>query len=256
VAWRLGGLAVGLAVAWVVERSADLGRGVMLAVPIATLGLLVGVLVGESRRCAAPDGARQAPLQVRRVADHLPRPLSGAVACGLVALAVLLVTGTLLGSPDDLGRAGRALAIDCGGGFSQRRGPWPGSFYAVPLAAVLVGGVLASWLAARAVVRRPLRLAPAGDHADVLLAERAARTRSVTDVVAALGVLVAVPLAGVAATTASGLHGIDCRPIAWTVLMVAALVTLGSSVVLLLACSGTLLRPPTSVGRERAPVAR
>ncbi|GAA1935334.1 hypothetical protein [Nocardioides marmoribigeumensis] len=247
-AWRWGGLAVGVVAAWGVDRVSDLGRGTMLAVPLVALGLLAGVLVGETRGLAPAQGTRHASLQVRRVADHLPRVLTAAVAAGLTGLLGLLAAGIALGSPDDLGRAGRSLAISCGNGFGQARGPWPGSFYAVPLAAVLLGGAVASALAARAVVRRPLRL---GADAD-LAAETQARRSSVADVVAALGVLVAVPLGGVAVTTAGALNGIDCRPGSWTALLLVATVLALAALALLVASAATLLRPAPARDRVRS----
>jgi hypothetical protein len=242
--WRLGGLAVGLAAAVLVARATDLGRGPMLAGPLVALGLLAGTLVGETRRTAPPDGTRHASLRVRRVADHLPRRLTAAVGAATVALVGLMVVGVALGSPDDLGRAGRSLAIDCGNRFAQARGPWPGSFSVGPLAAVLAGGLLAAALAARAVVRRPLRGAPGEDPG----ATELARSRSVADVVAALGVLVAVPLAGVAAVAASALHGIDCPPAGWTALLWLSL-ALAVGALALLAVSGAALLAPRTTGR-------
>lgn len=237
-AWRVAGLLAGVVLAVVVDQVTELGRGTMLAIPVVTLGLLAGVLVGETRRTAPPAGTRQASLQVRRVIDHLPRTLTVAVAAGLVALLGLLAAGVALGSPDDLGRAGRALAVACSDGLSQRRGPWAGSFYAVPLAAVLLGGLVATTLAARAVVRRPLR---GLDGTEVGRADEA-RTRSVTDVVAAYGVLVAVPLAGVAATSAIALGGIECRPAAWTALLWACLALVPLALVLLGLSAAAALR--------------
>ena len=250
--WRWGGLAVGLVAAWGVDRALDLGRGTMLAVPVAALGLLGGVLVGETRRLAPVDGTRHASLEVRRVADHLPRALTPAVVTGLVALVGLLAAGVALGSADDLGRAGRSLAISCGGGVGQARGPWPGSFYAVPLAAVLLGGVAASAVAARAVVRRPRRVDPDAD----LQAEAAARRSSVADVVAALGLLVAVPLGGVAAVGASALAGIDCRPGSWTALLGVAVALVPAALALLTVCAATLLRPAQASRRPAVPADR
>ena len=247
--WRLLGLGGGVAAAVLVERSADLGRGTMLAVPVVALGLLVGVAVGESRRHAPPPGPRAASLQVRRVRDHLPPALAAAVAVALGGLVLLLVTGVLLGSPDDLGRAGRTLAEHCSDGTGHRHGPWPGSFYAVPLAAVLAGGLAASWLAARAVVRRPLRVGADAPEPGAE-ADRASRRASVTDVVAALGVLVAVPLAGVATTSAASLHAMQCRPASWTALLWLAVVLGVGALGLLVASTAVLLRPRTATARR------
>jgi len=146
---------------------------------------------------------------VRRLGDYLPRRLASTVAATTALLGGALVATTLTGSPDDLGRAGRALVRHCSAALTESAGPWPGSYYAVPLTLAVVAGLLVAVLAARQIVRRPR---PGEDS----LTDDALRRRAVTAVVAATGILVAVPLAGISLVAASAMLGISCRPAWWT----------------------------------------
>ena len=121
-------LMVGGAAAWLVNDSLDLGRGTMLVPAILGLFVVVGVGLAETVvRPQRPTGPRTASLAPRRVADYLPRSLATAVV-GITAvhLATLALT-TATASPDDMGRAGRQIAAQCGD-IGSRSGPHPGRF--------------------------------------------------------------------------------------------------------------------------------
>lgn len=244
--WRLAGCVLGLVVAPATVGQGALGRGLMLAAPLFALCVLLGVVVGELRVRAPQGSTRSADLGVRRVGDYLPRGLGTAVAVATALLAALLAVGTALGSADDLGRAGRALSNACSAVSAQTRGPWPGSFYALPLAVVVLAGLVVAGLALARVVTRPRQ----GE--DVAL-DDALRRSSASSVTAAVGLLVTVPLAGVGTFAASGLLGICAAPAWWTatglVLLGAVPFALGLGVL----CAALLLRP---VGLAPAPAVR
>lgn len=193
--WRWAGVGAGAVAVVVAAQVGSLGRGVMLAGPVFALCVLLGVLVGELRVSPVGGAVRSASLETRRVRDYLPRLLTPAVAASVVVGTALLVTTSLTGSADDLGRAGRQLAYWCSDTLSGAAGPWPGTFYSLPLAAVVLGGLAATVLALRAVVLRPRQ----GEDREV---DEALRRHAARSVVAATGLLVAVPLAGVAFVTA------------------------------------------------------
>ena len=242
--WRTGGLAVGVPVAVVSAQTGSLGRGAMLAGPLLALCVLLGVVVGELRVTAPPAAERTALLETRRVLDYLPRRLAGVVLTAAVLLAGLLVTTTAMGSQDDLGRDGRSLLLRCSEVLTQSRGPWPGSFYSLPLAAVVGLGLLVAGAAMTQVVRRPRQGADLA--ADDVLRRRAAET-----VTAAAGLLVVVPFAGVALVAGFALVGLDCAPVAWrtssTVLLLLVPVLLG----VVAWCAGVLLRRSAPVRATR-----
>lgn len=207
--WRALGLLAGFAGAGVAVSTGGLGRGILLAAPIFGLCVLVGVVVGELRVVAPGGPTRRAALEVRRAGDYLPRRLGSVVAATTALLGGVLVITTLAGSPDDLGRAGRALVRHCSTALTESAGPWPGSYYTVPLALAVCAGLLAAALASRRIVRRPR-------HGEDPVADDALRRQAVTAVVAATGILVAVPLAGVSLVAATALAGISCRPAWWS----------------------------------------
>lgn len=208
--WRVTGLSAGAVAAAGAISWGGVGRGPMLAGPLVALGLLAGVLVGEVRVVAPGGPERRAALEVRRVRDVLTRGLTGgAVAC-VGYLLILLTVTTAMASADDLGRAGRALAIQCSPVLQEVRGPWPGSFYSVPLAALVLGGLIAAAIALDRIVQRPRQ-------GEDVTTDDALRRDAARAVVAAVGLLAVVPLGGVIPVTAIALLGTDCAPVAWTV---------------------------------------
>lgn len=232
--WRLvqatwvGAVLVGGAVAWLVDRQLDLGRGTMLVPAVLGLFVVVGVGLGEAVvRPLRPTGARTASLAPRKVADYLPRALTAGVA-GITTLHVAtLALTTATASADDMGRAGRQVAARCGD-MSSGAGPYPGSFYSIPLVLLLVIIGLAAAAALTTVVRRPRGFAP-DDVADDVL-----RRRSTTRVLAAAGAAVSASHVGVAFFAAGALLRMDCQgawmdPAGWVLLATVplALVLLG-----------------------------
>jgi hypothetical protein len=232
--WRLvqatwvGAALVGGVVAWWINDHLDLGRGAMLVPGVLGLFVVVGVGLGEAVvRPLRPSGPRTASLAARRVADYLPRALTVGVA-GITTLHVAALSlTTVTASTDDMGRAGRQVAARCGD-MSSGAGPYPGSFYSVPLAALLVVIGLAAAAAMTTVVRRPRGFAP-DDVADDVL-----RRRSTTRVLAAAGAAVSASHVGVAFFAATALLRMDCQsiwmdPAGWVLLATVplALVLLG-----------------------------
>ncbi len=195
--WRWGGILIGAILAYVAMTSGDLGRGVLLAAPIFGVCAVAGALLGELTTLPAAGVVRRAELRVRRVRDYLPRWLSRVVGAGAVLLILLATVTTVVASRDDVGRPGRYLFCASGAGA----GPWPGSFYTVPALVAVFAGLALTGLSLRRVVRRP-RPASSGDADDAL------RRRSAELVTAATGILVLVPLFGVALTAGVTLHGL------------------------------------------------
>ncbi|WP_152190198.1 hypothetical protein [Georgenia satyanarayanai] len=207
-------LAVGGVTAWFVNARLDLGRGTMLVPAILGLFMVGGVGLAETVvRPRRPAGVRSASLAPRRVPDFLPRTLATAVGVmTAVHLATLALT-TATASPDDMGRAGRQIAAQCGSTASGA-GPYPGSFYSGPLTVVLVMTGLAAVVAMTAVVRRPRGFAADDVGEDVL------RRRSVARVLAAAGAAVAASHAGIAFFAGTALLRMDCQaawmdPVGW-----------------------------------------
>ncbi|WP_336922420.1 hypothetical protein [Aquipuribacter sp. SD81] len=210
-AWlRPIGAALGVAAGAAVAAWDPLGRGVLLAPAVVATGVLVGVLVAELV-VAPPRGPRRsAGLATRRVRDVLPRRLSVAVGVAAVGLLVLCSATALAASPDDLGRAGRALRGVCTDGSVTTTTPWPGSWYVVPLLLLVGLGLVLALAVLTAVVRRPPLASPDGStyadaHVDAELRAQSART-----VTAAVGLLVGVPYLGVALVAATTVH--PCVP--------------------------------------------
>lgn len=240
--WRTGGLLVGVVVAVGSAQVGTLGRGLMLAGPLLALCVLLGVVLGELRVTAPPAAERRAVLEVRRVRDYVPRRLGTVVAASATLLSAVLVTTTAMGSTDDLGREGRWLARQCSDALSEARGPWPGSFYSLPLAVVVGLGLIIAAVAMRQAVRRPRQ-------GSDLAADDALRRRAAETVTAAAGLLVAVPFAGVAVLAGIALTGTSCAPAAWTTLSTVLLLLVPVQLGVGAWCAGVLL------GRRRIPAA-
>ena len=214
VRWRGLGLAAGLlaALACAMLAGTALGRFVGLAPAALGAGLIIGTIVGE-RTASAPLGTtREAGLGERRIGDLLRGQSLWPMVASTGLLVAILAMGTVLGSPDDLGRAGRALARTCqlvSDGVpttaGERRGPWPGSFYTLPLGgAFIVLGVLALVALKSIAARRA-----AGSESEDL--DRLTRSWSTGNVLRASTVsalLIAGPLATVMGATLSAM---DCR---------------------------------------------
>lgn len=229
----LVGVAVGILVAVVVAHQGGLGRGLLLAAPLFALCVLAGVLVGELQLGTPRGPVRQAVLEVRRIRDYVPRALGPAVLAAGALLAVLLVLTAAAGSPDDMGRAGRSLVRRCSAVLTAGAGPWPGSYYAVPSAVVVLCGLLAAGAVLSRVVRRP-RLS------DDLPVDEALRRSAAGSVTAAVGLLITIPLAGVSLVAAGALVGVSCHPVWWSVAAIGLGALAVASVTLAAVCVSTL----------------
>ncbi|GAA3343559.1 hypothetical protein GCM10020358_43300 [Amorphoplanes nipponensis] len=183
--WRLAGIVAGAAAALVAVRIPEAGRGDLLAAPVFGMGVFAGALTGELTRGRPAGAVRRAGLRVRRTLDYVPRALGTGVTVSTVALFALATLTTRTGAPE---AGGRVLA--CPGGT---RGPWPGAYYTVPALAAVVAGLALAAFTLRRVVRRPQAAEPA-------TADDALRRRSAEVVTAGTGVLVLVPLTGIALT--------------------------------------------------------
>jgi hypothetical protein len=248
--WRLAGLGVGIGVGIVAAQLDVLGRGLMLAVPLCALCVLVGVVIGELRITAPRGPVRSAGLEVRRIRDYLPRRLTRVVAAATVLLVLVLGMTTAAGSPDDLGRAGRTLARQCSALVGTAVGPWPGSFYTAPLATVVLAGLVLAGVALRRVVHRPR----SGEDPS---ADDALRRQAAESVVAGVGLLVAVPLAGVSFFAAQALSNVDCAPVSWRVAAGALGLLVPALAVLAAWCIAALTSPTEGrVPRSTCPAAR
>jgi hypothetical protein len=244
---RVAGTVVGIAAgAWALQAD-TLGRGLMLAAPLVALCVLAGVVVGELLVPAPQGPVREAGLAVRRWQAYLPRHLTPLVVGSTGLLAAILVATTAAGSPDDMGRPGRQLVRRCSSIQTQGHGPWPGSFYAVPLGLVVATGLLLAGLALVRIARRPSQAEDAG-------LEDALRRRSAAAVTAAAGLLVAVPLGGVSGVAAAALLGMECRPVWWTVLGWVLVAVLPLAIGLAARCVTVLLAPALAEPRPTAPV--
>lgn len=238
-------LAVGVPLAglagWATARWDFLGRGLAVAVPVACVVVLAAVVAGEVGIRPPRAVVRTASLQVRRRVDYLPHRLAAGVAAAAGVLLVVLVATTAGGSADDLGRAGRSLQTSCGSA-----GPWPGSFYAAPLALAVITGLVVTAGGIHQLTRRPrLGSMASSDAADDALRRLAGRR-----IVAACGVLVAVPLLGVALTAGADLLRVSCQPPSWRVFGWALLGVAAAAVGLLGWSAGNLL-PATRRPRAR-----
>ena len=234
--WRLTGLLCGLATAVVSAQTGMLGRGVLLAGPLLALCALLGVVAGELGVRAPAAPRRSAALEVRRVRDYLPTRLTPAVGAATAVLVALVGFTTAVASPDDLGRAGRVLTRTCSAVQSQGRSPWPGSFYAWPLAVVGLVALVVAGLALTSATRRP-RQGQARGLDDAL------RRQVVSGVVAATGLLVTIPLVGVGTVASAGLLQICAAPAAWTVIGLLLLAVVPLALALGVWCAAVLIAP-------------
>ncbi len=214
--WRWAGVATGLVIGVLAFLSAQqpvaLGRLALAAPALAAAGVLAGVAIGEATARPTRTPARTASLSTRSWRTLLPRTRTMIVGGGLGILAVLLVIGAVTGSPDDAGRAGRALKATCavdlpGVGTTIQtaiNSPWPGSFYAVP-AAVAVGACLALAVAAGIAIHRRANPDAASGPVDLRL-----RSDAMANLVSAVGVLAFGTAGPIALVMATDLHSNDC----------------------------------------------
>ena len=201
VALRLLGGVVGVAGAWALAAVLDQGRGLVLAPAVAGLGIVVGVALGETvvRPRRAP-GPRSASLRPRTARAYVPRPLSTTLAALLVFHVGTLVLTTFTAT------GGRSFTCRVEN-LAGSHGPYPGSYYSVPLLGMLALVGLVAVVAARVVVARPRGFAPDEQGDDVL------RARSLTVIVAASGLALAATHVGIGIATAASFASLVCAPL-------------------------------------------
>jgi hypothetical protein len=240
--WNWIGIGGGLIVAIISMQIGQLGRGVMLAAPLFSLCLLTAVVIGELKMTPPSGPTRYAALERRQLRDYIPRRLARLTACATVGLIIALVATTAMGSADDMGRSGRSLSRQCSATSSSSRGPWPGSFYSLPLAAIVLGGLMVTMFALLRIARRPRQ--DEGIELDDTL-----RRHCASAVVASFGMLVAAPFCGVSffAAHALLLFGSCAAPL-WTTFGVVALLLAPCLLVMTIWCASIVLRPIRTSG--------
>ncbi len=247
--WRWAGLAAGLVGAGALTAAAGteaLGRFAMLAPAAAGAGLLLGVVGGELTAPRRLGPTRTATLARRTLGAVVPRAQWVRAGVGVALLGAVLLIGVLRGGPDDAGRPGRALTRACWGTsgdgsayLTQSRGPWPGSFYAVPLGLAVVGILVLAIGALAAIVRRPRPSARDATSDDRL------RGWAATNVVAATDAAVRTTAGPLALIEAMHLGASDtCRSAADLALALGLLLLGGYAVITGIAAVLPLLRAP------------
>lgn len=212
--WRWVGVLLGacLAVAALTQQNVGLGRLALAAPAIAGCSALLAIMVGEWTIRPSSAQRRAASLTTRSFATLVPRAGLWVTATGIATLAMLLGIGMATASPDDQGRAGRAITATCvqdlpGIGstvLTATNGPWPGSYYALPAALIMLATIGFGFVAARAIRDRAN---PDASHAayDTHLRRDAMRR-----VVSAVGATAWGTAGPTAIVMSSPLHGNAC----------------------------------------------
>ena len=150
--YRIVGLLLGGVAAVLVlvlgQRADALGRVTALAPTVLGAGILLGTITGELTARPSVGIRRSAAVETRTLGAVLPRGRAVVLAVSTALLLGALAIGAAWGATDDQGRAGRVFSrlctvVDADLGpvtMGSSRGPWPGSFYALPLAVALVVG--------------------------------------------------------------------------------------------------------------------
>lgn len=264
--WCLAGLAFGVVLAFLLASSTSIGLGRMTALaPMAlAAGVLLGTIIGELGVRVPQGPTRMAVLENRSARGLLNHPQALSALIGALALGAVLGIGSALGSPDDLGRAGRSLARQCWvtlpdgerAELTSARGPWPGSFYTLPLGvAALVLLCLAA--VALAAISRRQRPAPTSVGLDTVL-----RSWATGNVLTALSGVFLVTSGALALTMLMPLAAADCRPtgqlvLFWVLFVTGPVALCGGLIQVLSLLLGPRIvlddRPPRSPG-DVAPV--
>ncbi|MFJ8537465.1 hypothetical protein [Streptomyces sp. NPDC093591] len=232
---RWAGLAVGVPAArWLLPLNN--GEGTLYAILAFGLCAVAGVLLGDALTAPRRGAVRTAGLTPRRVRDYVP-PRMTLLLLGLAAaLVVLLAAAAAVASPDDLGRAGRALTVTCRG-VTESHSPWPGLYYGLPILASLALSTAACGWSLRRIATRP------GD-------EQSRRDRTLA-IVAAWGLVVSSSLLGAASTASGALMSTACDGAAGTAAKVV-LWPLGLLALLMAPwCLFTIISPRATAWRGR-----
>jgi hypothetical protein len=154
---RWAGLTLGVTAAQALATmdSDDMAMPFVSAVTAFGLCAVGGVLLGDSLTPAPLEAVRTAALAPRRVRDHVPPRMAPLLVLQSACLVVLLLIGAAIGSPDRMGRPGRALTVTCAVGLTRHLGPWPGLYYTAPILGSLTLGTAACLWALRRIAHRP-----------------------------------------------------------------------------------------------------
>lgn len=224
--WRLAALTVAV-VACIAVPVLGLGGGdtAPAIVPaIAGAVLVAGICLGEATFRRPMTLTRSAALQPRSVRGLLPRGWLLLTTGALATLAATLTVGWMTGSPDDLGRAGRALRYVCGA-ETHTRTPWPGSHYAIPIAVATAVSVALAVVTCVVIARRP---SPAAESAEL---DTSLRRWSLAAVLQSLTLAACVTLVPVLLIMAMGARSADCAPGGYGLLAVVSLIGAGLAAV-------------------------
>ncbi len=241
----VAGVGAAAAVAALASSVGGLTSGRLLAVAVLVAGIAhTLVLALTELTWPRPTGTHRSGVLVRRrVADVLPRGLLRAAAATAGALVLVLLVGSLVAGDD-----GRSLTRTTAAPFAvtaTSSGPFPGSFYAVPLLACLALLVGLVWLSLHLVVSRP---AVTGAHPD---ADTALRTASAHRVLRGAAASTALTLGPVLLFASSAVRGIAAeaqRLEALAILLaVLAVVACLVGLVLLLLPAPRVPAPPVAV---------
>ncbi|KXO95882.1 hypothetical protein [Tsukamurella pseudospumae] len=132
--------ALAIAAATALIATDELGRGLLLAFPVALFVLQVGLavataIIGSAVRSRGT--ARAASLTTRRVSDTAPRKLLTATLVGAVIALTFAGIGCAVASDDDAGRS-RAFSSPGEYGGVEITTPFTGAYYAVPVMIVVL----------------------------------------------------------------------------------------------------------------------
>ena len=186
---------------WPRSGSAPTESGRCLRPAAFGLCVLLATALGETVVRPTPPRGSPLGLAVHRAGcattAHGSPP--GLVAAMLVVSVATMLFTTLTASYDE-GTDGYGRQVSCSTtDLASSRGPYPGSYYTLPLAMVLLVVLLVAGVAARQVVQRPRGMAQSDLDDDAL------RRRSLDVIVSATGLAVSAPLVGVALFAGSGL---------------------------------------------------
>ncbi len=248
---RLIGVVVGIVAIVAVANAGRLGIGVLLAPAVFAATQILATLAAGVITHNAARTPGVAGLEVRNIRTYLPMGLTTVVASVTALLTVVLVWTTAVASTDDMGRAGRQFQFSypCDGdayGCSSAFGPFPGSFYTVPLAIVLAVTLLIAAMTIIVTVRRPRN----ASDPEILRVDDVVRSRSVESVIAAVGVATSGSLFASSFLIGSGLGFTrDYVPADLHVIGVSATVIAGLSLLMMSWCVVVLLLPGARAAR-------
>jgi hypothetical protein len=196
---RLAGVAGGLLAAFLLTLDREPGIRAVFAVPVLAAFVAAGLLAADRTVPRPPGtGIRTARLARRRLLDYVPLGSTAGVLLLTGTLGALLLATSAASTPHTSATATAPYANDgqhigCLTGGAPQSGPWPGWYYAIPIAVTVALAAAAAVLALRRVVTRPIEV-----HRDEPYRQGTSRS-----VVAGLGLVVAAPLAGAAYFTYS-----------------------------------------------------